>query len=287
MSVPSPAQPGAEQFPNQPLQPSPVMLPPDAAVAAWGLTKTFGQKVAVNGLNLVVRRGEFFGFLGPNGAGKSTTIKMMVGLLRPTIGTAFIAGVDVWRDPLRAKVAMGVLPEQLNLYDRLTGRELIEFAGRLYDIPRDEVRHRTQSLLDVLMLGDDADKLVVDYSVGMRKKISLAAALIHRPQVLFLDEPFEGIDPVSSRVIRDILRDLTTTGTTIFFSSHIMEVVERLCTRVGIINAGTLVAEGTLAELRQRAAMSGGAGAENSSLEDIFLQLVGANTREGGLEWLE
>ncbi len=287
MTVPSPAQPGAEQFPNQPLQPAPVMLPPDAAVAAWGLTKTFGQKVAVNGLNLVVRRGEFFGFLGPNGAGKSTTIKMMVGLLRPTSGTAFIAGVDVWRDPLRAKAAMGVLPEQLNLYDRLTGRELIEFAGRLYDIPRDEVRHRTQSLLDVLMLGDDADKLVVDYSVGMRKKISLAAALIHRPQVLFLDEPFEGIDPVSSRVIRDILRDLTTTGTTIFFSSHIMEVVERLCTRVGIINAGTLVAEGTLAELRQRAAMSGSAGAENSSLEDIFLQLVGANTREGGLEWLE
>lgn len=287
MTVPSPAQPGAEQFPSQPMQPIPVMLPPDTAVAAWGLTKTFGQKVAVNGLNLVVRRGEFFGFLGPNGAGKSTTIKMMVGLLRPTSGTAFIAGVDVWRDPLRAKAAMGVLPEQLNLYDRLSGRELIEFAGRLYDIPRDEVRHRTQSLLDVLMLGDDADKLVVDYSVGMRKKISLAAALIHRPQVLFLDEPFEGIDPVSSRVIRDILRDLTTTGTTIFFSSHIMEVVERLCTRVGIINAGTLVAEGTLAELRQRAAISGSAGAENSSLEDIFLQLVGANTREGGLEWLE
>lgn len=287
MTVPSPAQPGAEQHANLPMQPAPFTLPPDTAVAAWGLTKTFGQKVAVNGLNLVVRRGEFFGFLGPNGAGKSTTIKMMVGLLRPTSGTAFIAGVDVWRDPLRAKAAMGVLPEQLNLYDRLTGRELIEFAGRLYDIPSNEVRRRTQSLLDVLMLGDDADKLVVDYSVGMRKKVSLAAALIHRPQVLFLDEPFEGIDPVSSRVIRDILRDLTTTGTTIFFSSHIMEVVERLCTRVGIINAGTLVAEGTLAELRQRATTSGSPGAENSSLEDIFLQLVGASTREGGLEWLE
>lgn len=285
MTVPSPAPTSAGQLSNQLVPPAPFMPPSDAAVAAWGLTKTFGQKVAVNGLNLVVRRGEFFGFLGPNGAGKSTTIKMMVGLLRPTSGTAYIAGVDVWRDPLRAKAAMGVLPEQLNLYDRLSGRELIEFAGRLYDIPRDEVRRRTQSLLDVLMLGDDADKLVVDYSVGMRKKISLAAALIHRPQVLFLDEPFEGIDPVSSRVIRDILRDLTTTGTTIFFSSHIMEVVERLCTRVGIINAGTLVAEGTLAELRQRAATSGGA--ENSSLEDIFLQLVGANTREGGLEWLE
>ncbi|HKB46149.1 MAG TPA: ABC transporter ATP-binding protein, partial [Ktedonobacterales bacterium] len=256
-------------------------LPPDAAIATWGLTKSFGTKMAVNGLNLVVRRGEFFGFLGPNGAGKSTTIKMLVGLMRPTFGTAFIGGVDVWRDPLRAKAQMGVLPEQLNLYERLSGRELIEFAGRLYDIPRAEIRHRTDSLLRVLDLADDADKLVVDYSVGMRKKVSLAAALIHRPQVLFLDEPFEGIDPISSRVIRDILRDLTAAGTTIFFSSHIMEVVERLCTRVGIINQGILVAEGTLAELRQRA------GAENRSLEDIFLQLVGASTREGGLDWLE
>ncbi|MGH2515263.1 MAG: ABC transporter ATP-binding protein, partial [Ktedonobacterales bacterium] len=205
------------------------------------------------------------------------------GLLRPSFGTVFIDGVDVWRDPLAAKSLIGILPEQLNLYERLTGREIIEFAGRLYDLPKDEVRRRTESLLNVLMLTGDADKLVVDYSVGMRKKAALAAALIHRPRVLFLDEPFEGIDPVSSRVIRDILRDLTASGTTIFFSSHIMEVVERLCTRVGIINAGQLVAEGTLADLRQRA----GSGTENSSLEDIFLQLVGADTREGGLEWLE
>ncbi len=275
-----PPAPGAYPVPA-PGQYAAPALPPDAAIATWGLTKSFGTKMAVNGLNLVVRRGEFFGFLGPNGAGKSTTIKMLVGLMRPTFGTAFIGGVDVWRDPLRAKAQMGVLPEQLNLYERLSGRELIEFAGRLYDIPRAEIRHRTDSLLRVLDLADDADKLVVDYSVGMRKKVSLAAALIHRPQVLFLDEPFEGIDPISSRVIRDILRDLTAAGTTIFFSSHIMEVVERLCTRVGIINQGILVAEGTLAELRQRA------GAENRSLEDIFLQLVGASTREGGLDWLE
>jgi ABC-2 type transport system ATP-binding protein len=258
--------------------------PPGSAVATWGLTKTFGSKVAVNGLNLVVRRGEFFGFLGPNGAGKSTTIKMMVGLLRPTSGTAFIGDIDVWREPLRAKAAIGVLPEQLNLYERLTGRELIEFAGRLYDLPAREIRYRTESLLSVLTLADDANKLVVDYSVGMRKKVALASALIHRPQVLFLDEPFEGIDPVSSRVIRNILLDLTASGTTIFFSSHIMEVVERLCTRVGIIQNGTLVAEGTLADLRARA---GGSGAENQTLEDIFLHLVGADTREGGLEWLE
>lgn len=272
MGASQPAQPASGPFP-----------PPDAAIAVTWLTRTFGQKVAVNGLNLVVRKGEFFGFLGPNGAGKSTTIKMMIGTLRPSYGTAYIGGVDVWKEPLRAKSLMGVLPEHLNLYERLSGRELIEFAGRLYNLPRAEIRHRTESLLNVLMLAEDADKLVVDYSVGMRKKVSLAAALIHRPQVLFLDEPFEGIDPVSSRIVRDILRDLTASGTTIFFSSHIMEVVERLCTRIGIINGGTLIAEGTLSELRQRA---GGNDAASASLEDVFLQLVGAQTTEGGLEWL-
>jgi len=285
-SVPAPQDAAYQPQPGgMPASSAPMPFPPaDAAVATWGLTKTFGQKVAVNNLNLTVRRGEFFGFLGPNGAGKSTTIKMMVGLLRPNAGAAFIGGVDVWREPIRAKSLMGVLPEKLNLYERLSGRELIEFAGRLYDLPRDEIQRRAEALLKVLGLADDADKLVVEYSVGMRKKIALAAALIHRPQVLFLDEPFEGIDPVSSRVIRDILRDLTTSGTTIFFSSHIMEVVERLCTRVGIINQGQLVAEGTLAELRERA---GGSGHGAASLEDVFLQVIGANQREGGLEWLE
>jgi ABC-2 type transport system ATP-binding protein len=280
----APTPPPGENPAAAPLAPgyaAPVAFPPpDAAVATWGLTRVFGQRVAVNTLNLVVRRGEFFGFLGPNGAGKSTTIKMLVGLLRPTSGAAFVGGVDVWREPLRAKALMGVLPEQLNLYERLSGREMVEFAGRLYDLPRPVVRRRSEALLDVLGLTSDADKLVVDYSVGMRKKVSLATALIHRPQVLFLDEPFEGIDPVSSRTIRDILRDLTSTGTTIFFSSHIMEVVERLCTRVGIIDQGRLVAEGTLAELRQW-------GGGNASLEDIFLHLVGAETHQGNLEWLE
>ncbi len=292
MTIPPAMPPAGSPYPapapastvSEPVPASVAFPPSGAAVATWGLTRTFGSKVAVNGLNLVVRRGEFFGFLGPNGAGKSTTIKMLVGLLRPSLGVAYIGGVDVWREPLRAKTLIGVLPEQLNLYERLTGRELIEFAGRLYDLPRAEVARRTESLLKVLMLAGDAEKLVVDYSVGMRKKVALACALIHRPQVLFLDEPFEGIDPVSSRVIRDILRDLTAAGTTIFFSSHIMEVVERLCTRVGIINGGTLIAEGTLAELRQRA---GASGTQGASLEDIFLRLVGANTREGGLEWLE
>lgn len=262
--------------------PHPDVFPPsDAAVATLGLTRAFGDKRAVDGLTLVVRRGEFFGFLGRNGAGKSTTIKMLVGLLRPTAGLAYVGGVNVWTEPLRAKAVMGVLPEQLNLYERLSGRELVEFAGAMYDLPRTEARRRAGALLDALLLGDDADKLVVDYSVGMRKKVALAAALIHRPQALFLDEPFEGVDPVSSRVIRDILRELTGSGVTIFFSSHIMEVVEKLCTRVGVIENGRLVAEGTLAELRQRAG-----GGSDAALEDVFLQLVGAAPHEGSLEWL-
>jgi ABC-2 type transport system ATP-binding protein len=247
----------------------------------WNLTRVFEGKAAVNGLTLAVQRGEFFGFLGRNGAGKSTTIKMLVGMLRPTAGSAWVGGVDVWRDPLRAKAVMGVLPEKLNLYERLTGRELIEFAGAMYDIPRPEARRRAGALLDALLLTEDADKMVIDYSVGMRKKAALAVALIHRPQALFLDEPFEGVDPVSSRVIRDILRDLTASGVTIFFSSHIMEVVEKLCTRVGIIHDGLLIAEGSPDDLRQRV------GAPDASLEDIFLRLVGAERREGSLEWLE
>jgi ABC-2 type transport system ATP-binding protein len=288
MSMTPPSQPPAP-YPYASQQPAPAPYPaiafppPEAAVATWGLTRAFGQRLAVNAVTLVVRRGEFFGFLGPNGAGKSTTIKMLVGLLRPTAGAAFVGGVDVWREPLRAKGLIGVLPEQLNLYERLSGREMVQFAGRLYDLPRAEVRRRTEALLDVLGLTPDADKLVVDYSVGMRKKVALASALIHRPQVLFLDEPFEGIDPVSSRTIRDILRDLTASGTTIFFSSHIMEVVERLCTRVGIINNGQLVAEGTLQDLRARAGEQNG----DATLEDLFLDLIGAGKHEGGLDWLD
>jgi ABC-2 type transport system ATP-binding protein len=251
------------------------------AVVTRELGRTFGQKVAVSHLNLTVRSGEFFGFLGPNGAGKSTTIKMMTGLLRPTSGTVWVGGVDVWREPIRAKALMGVLPEYLTLYERLSGREFITFSAHMYGVGRADIKRRTDELLHVLGLEDDAEKLIVDYSVGMRKKVALAAAIIHRPQVLFLDEPFEGIDPVSSRVIRDILHDLTRRGTTIFFSSHIMEVVERLCTRVGIINQGMLVAEGTLQELRARA------GSGDASLEDIFMNVIGVQNESHNLSWLE
>jgi len=254
-----------------------------AAIVTRDLVRLFGQKAAVNHLNLTVSRGEFFGFLGPNGAGKSTTIKMMVGLLRPTSGSVWVGGVNVWKDPVQARSLMGVLPEYLNIYERLSGREFLVFAGHMYSVPGADIPRRAEELLQVLTLADDADKLIVDYSVGMRKKIALAAALIHRPEVLFLDEPFEGIDPVSSRVIRDILHDLTQHGTTIFFSSHIMEVVERLCTRVGIINQGTLVAEGTLQELRERASGED----KDATLEDIFLNVIGARNENHNLSWLE
>jgi ABC-2 type transport system ATP-binding protein len=253
------------------------------AVVTRDLSRAFGQKVAVNRLNLTVRAGEFFGFLGPNGAGKSTSIKMMTGLLRPSAGSVWISGVDVWQDPLHARALMGVLPEYLNLYERLTGREFIIFSGHMYGVAEADIRRRTEDLLQVLDLANDANKLIVDYSVGMRKKVALAAAIIHRPQVLFLDEPFEGIDPISSRVIRDILHDLTQHGTTIFFSSHIMEVVERLSTRVGIINQGVLVAEGSLQELRERASGAN----KDATLEDIFFNVIGARNENHNLSWLE
>ena len=253
------------------------------AIVARDLVQMFGQKIAVNHVNLSVKRGEFFGFLGPNGAGKSTTIKMFTGLLRPTAGLAYVGGVNVWQDQLRARAMMGVLPEYLNLYERLTGREFLNFAGHMYGVPKADIERRAEELLHVLTLTSDADKLVIDYSVGMRKKVALAAALIHRPHVLFLDEPFEGVDPVSSRVIRDILNDLTRHGTTIFFSSHIMEVVERLCTRVGIINQGILVAEGTLEELRARTNSDGG----DATLEDVFMRVIGVQDEAHNLSWLE
>jgi ABC-2 type transport system ATP-binding protein len=253
------------------------------AVRTEGLRKVFDQKVAVENLFLEVAEGEFFGFLGPNGAGKSTTIKMLVGLLRPTAGKAYIAGHDIWEDPLPAKQELGVLPEGLNLYERLSAREYLHFVGAMYGLPAGEIASRTEELLNLIDLTEDADKLIVDYSQGMRKKTALAAAIIHAPRVLFLDEPFEGIDAISGRAIRDVLQQLRRSGTTIFFSSHILEVVERLCTRVAVINDGVVVAEGTMAELREQA-QSG----SETTLEELFLRAVGAGDRmdEGGLSWL-
>ncbi len=253
------------------------------AVEAENLRKQFDKTLAVEDLTLQVAEGEFFGFLGPNGAGKSTTIKMLVGLLRPTAGVARIGGYDVWREPLKAKALLGVLPEGLNLYDRLNAREFIRFAGTMYGLAPDVGARRTEELLDLMDLQEAAGKLIVDYSQGMRKKTALAAAIIHAPRVLFLDEPFEGIDAISVRAIRQVLERLRARGTTIFFSSHILEVVQRLCTRVAVINEGRLVAQGTMVELR-RLAETG----DESTLEDIFLRAVGAETAdENPLSWLD
>jgi len=249
------------------------------AVEAIDLTKQFDKKLAVKNLHMQVAEGEYFGFLGPNGAGKSTTIKMLVGLLRPTSGTALIRGIDMWQNPLEAKKQVGVLPEGLNLYERLKGREFIRFVGTMYGLDEVTVKQRADELLDLMDLTEDADKMIVDYSKGMQKKTSLAAAIIHTPKVLFLDEPFEGIDAITGRVIRNVLRQLTEQGATIFFSSHILEVVERLCSSLAVINEGELVAQGTMDEIRQMAEAG-----EDATLEDLFLKAVGANSQEGEAE---
>ncbi|HZT44413.1 MAG TPA: ABC transporter ATP-binding protein [Chthonomonadaceae bacterium] len=253
----------------------------DYSIVAVGLTKHFGPLTAVDNVTLRVRKGEFFGFLGPNGAGKSTTIRMMCGLLRPDYGQIQVAGYDLATQPLEVKAHIGVLPEETNLYERLTGAEFLQFAGRMYGLSADEARARAADLLVLMELADAQDKLIVDYSMGMKKKIALAAALIHSPRVMFLDEPFNGIDPISVRAIRNVMRHLTDRGTTIFISSHVMEVIERLCSRVAIINHGRIVGEGTIPELRAMAQAGG-----DSSLEDIFLKLVDAHVDNEALSWL-
>jgi ABC-2 type transport system ATP-binding protein len=254
-------------------------MPSVAAIRVRGLTKLFRKQPAVDGLTFEVARGRFFGFLGPNGAGKSTTIKMLTGLLRPTAGEVTIEGLPLATDLLAIKRLIGVLPEELPLYDRLTGEEYLHFAGRMYGLSRDETRGRTDELLQFLSLGDDRGKLIVDYSQGMRKKVALAAALIHSPRVLFLDEPLNGIDPVSGRVVTDLLRRLAGKGVTLFFTTHVLDVVERLCDEVAIIDKGRIVAQGTLDEIRA-------GGGRDGSLEDVFLKLVSADLRREDLSWI-
>jgi ABC-2 type transport system ATP-binding protein len=260
-------------------------LPPPAAagdaIVVEGLRKAFGRHLAVDGIDLRVARGRFFGFLGPNGAGKSTTIRMLTGLLRPSAGDAVIEGVRLSRDPLAVKRVIGVLPEELPLYERLTGEEYLLFAGRMHALDRTEARRRTGELLEFLSLQDDAGRLIVEYSQGMKKKLALAAALIHNPRVLFLDEPLNGIDPVSGRVVTDLLQRLTRKGVTLFFTSHVLDVVERLCDEVAIIHHGRLVAQGTLAEIRAQREVS-----QDASLEDVFLQLVSADVARADLSWI-
>jgi ABC-2 type transport system ATP-binding protein len=250
-----------------------------AAIETIGLTRTFGQFTAVDKLDLSVPAGTFFGFLGPNGAGKSTTIKMLTGLIRVSAGEARILGVDIDGDPIEVKRQIGVVPEELALFDRLTGSEYLRFVGRMYGLQKNTIGTRSAELLELMSLHDDPRKLVVDYSHGMKKKLSLAAALIHDPRVLFLDEPFEGIDAVASRMIKDLLESLTVRGVTIFLTSHILEIVEKLCSEVAVIHQGRLVAHGKPKELRK--------GEQAASLEEVFLDLVDAeNTPTKVLSWL-
>jgi ABC-2 type transport system ATP-binding protein len=221
--------------------------------------------------------GCFFGLVGPNGAGKTTTLGMVTGLLRPDGGTALIDGIDVWADPVRAKALIGVVPDELRLFERLTGSELLVYNGLLRSMSPDVVEHRSNELLRVLGLESAGGTLVVDYSHGMKKKVALAAALLHAPRVMFLDEPFEAIDPISARAIRELLERHVAAGATVVLSSHVMDLVERLCDRVGILHRGKLVAEGPLDEVR------GG-----RTLEDAFIELIGAGAEQmEALEWLD
>jgi ABC-2 type transport system ATP-binding protein len=238
-------------------------------IRAQRLSKSFGKLVAVRDLTLEVGAGEVFGFLGPNGAGKTTTIRMLTGLVRPTSGSAIVAGHDVAREPLEVKRRVGYMAETPYLYPKLTGREQLAFMGGLYEVPAALARQRAERLLELFELSKKADDLVETYSHGMRQKLALAGALLHEPAVLFLDEPTSGLDPRSARLVKDLLMVLVERGQTVFLSTHVLEIAEHLCHRVGIIHHGQVVATGTLDELREQAHV------EASSLEDVFLQLTG------------
>ncbi len=246
------------------------------AVVMRGLAKRYGHKDAVVGINLDIPRGCFFGLVGPNGAGKTTTIRMCTGLLRPDAGQVWLNGLDVWTDTVSAKALLGVLPAEAKLFDRLTGRELLEYSGLLRGMSPGDVAVRFAEVFQVLDLNEAGDTLVVDYSTGMRKKIALACAILHNPAILFLDEPFESVDPVATRTIRDVLERFTAGGGTVIFSSHVMEVVERICDRVAIMDRGRIIAEGATEAIRA-----------GRRLEDVFVELVASAPHSGGeLGWL-
>jgi ABC-2 type transport system ATP-binding protein len=239
-----------------------------ALISTTNLIKRYGDKAAVNNVSFDVYRGEVFGFLGPNGAGKTTTIKMIVGLLRPTSGSVRVAGHDVQSEAIQAKAASGYVPDTPNLYPKLSGRELLRFVGDLYEVDRPTVERRIDEFMKLFELEQAADDAIDSYSHGMQQKTALAAALMHDPQVLVLDEPTVGLDPRSARLIKDLLRQMADRGSAIFLSTHILEIAERMCDRIGIINKGELIAIGSMDELRSL-------GKGETSLEDIFLGLTG------------
>ncbi|GAB2456777.1 ABC transporter ATP-binding protein [Xylanimonas ulmi] len=258
-------------------QQQPPLPPPDptAALSLRGLWKRFGQKIAVAGISLDVPAGSFYGLVGPNGAGKTTTLSMATGLLRPDFGAASVLGVDLWTRTLEAKRLLGVLPDGVRLFDRLTGAQLISYAGLLRGLDRDTVAERTEDLLRAMDLLADRDTFVVDYSAGMTKKVALASAMIHAPRVLVLDEPFEAVDPVSAANIRDILHAYVADGGSVVVSSHVMDLVQRMCSHVAVIAGGHVLAAGTVEQVRGE-----------QTLEDRFVDLVGGRKEGEGLAWL-
>ncbi|MDR2704090.1 MAG: ABC transporter ATP-binding protein [Cellulomonadaceae bacterium] len=254
-----------------------IQLPPDpnAALSLRNLWKRFGDKIAVADVNLDVPAGSFYGLVGPNGAGKTTTLSMATGLLRPDHGVATVLGHDVWANPVAAKRLLGVLPDGVRLFDRLTGQQLITYTGLLRGMDQNTVAARTNDLLQVMDLQADKDKFVVDYSAGMTKKVALACALIHAPRVLVLDEPFEAVDPVSAANIRDILHKYVADGGTVIISSHVMDLVQRTCSHVAIMANGRVIAAGPVDVVRQ-----------GQDLETRFVELVGGRRTAEGLSWL-
>jgi ABC-2 type transport system ATP-binding protein len=275
-------------------QPIPGSAPPSnlPAIATEYLTRRFGDLVAVQDVNLRVAPGQFFGFLGPNGAGKSTTIKMLTGLLAPTSGRIEILGLDFALRTTDVKRQIGVVPEGLALFGRLTGAEYLTFVGRMYGLDRETTAKRTNELLEFMQLANEPKKLVTDYSHGMQKKLALAAAVIHGPKILFLDEPFEGVDAIAAGTLKSMLQRMIARGATIFLTSHVLEIVERLCSHVAIIHRGALVAQGSLEELRAGVEAQSPAAADMASgskltLEEIFLRTVGGTrSAEQELSWL-
>src|ERR1039458_1924148 len=249
------------------------------AIETTSLTRRFGDFTAVENVNLTVEAGQFFGFLGPNGAGKSTTIKMLTGLLAPTSGTIRILGANLTENSADLKRQIGVVPEGMALFGRLTASEYLRFVGRMYGLDQATTEQRTDELLEFMNLAGEDKKLVTDFSHGMQKKLALAAAVIHGPKVLFLDEPFEGVDPIAAGTLKQMLQRMIARGATIFLTSHVLEIVERLCTHIGIIHRGRLVAQGSIEQLRAGVASSGSA---PLTLEQIFLEIVGAD-RDGNL----
>jgi ABC-2 type transport system ATP-binding protein len=256
---------------------------PTPAVRTAHLTRRFQDFTAVNDVNLTVAPGQFFGFLGPNGAGKSTTIKMLTGLLAPTSGSIEILGQDFTSKTVELKRQLGVVPEGLALFGRLTAPEYLTFVGRMYGLDKETTKRRSEELLDFMSLTADSKKLVTDFSHGMQKKLALAAAVIHGPRILFLDEPFEGVDAIAAGVLKNMLQGMIARGATIFLTSHVLEIVERLCTHVAIIQKGSLVAQGSLEELRAgvQAQHPDSGRTEKATLEEIFLDILGAGHSSG------